>query len=340
MSIDRRLLSWGVFLVLLGAVPLAVTQGWIPRDTVARAWELWPLVLIGAGIGLILSRTALSAIGGIVVAATFGVMLGALISVGFGGLTFGNLGCGGAVAGAPQIIDERGSFDGSTEGEPGDRLVTGSVTLTANCANVEVSTVPGAGWGVSVTGAENARPTVEQSGDRLVVRSPQAPIVFPFTTQRSTWRVDLGTDPRLDLEITLNAGAATVDLGAATISRLVFHGNAVGDTRLDLSQATVERLDATINAADVAIRLPEAADLVGAVQANASSVDLCASARVGLRLLVEDNITASDNFGDRGLVRNGRAWETPGYAGAATQVELLLAGSAVSFSLELEGGCR
>ena len=340
MSIDRRLLGWGVFLVLLGGVPLAVTQGWIPRETVTRAWELWPLILIGAGIGLILSRTALSAIGGLVVAATFGIMLGAFISVGFSGFNLGSVGCGGAEAGAPQILDERGSFDGSSSGSPGDGQVTGSVVLSASCATVEVTTGPGAGWSVAVRGTDSARPAVERSDDRLVVRSPEAPVVVPFTTQRSTWHVELGTDPRLDVELTLNAGDANVDLGAATIGRLAFDGNAVGDTRLDLAQATVQRLDVTVNAADVAIRLPETADLVGAVDANASSVHLCAAPGVGLRLLVEDNITASDNFGNRGLIRSGDTWQTPGYAGAPTKVVLRLAGSAVSFSLDPEDGCR
>ncbi len=86
MSVDRRLLNWGVFLVLVGGVPLAVAQGWIPSETVANAWELWPLILIGAGIGLILSRTPLRALGGIIVAGTFGVILGAMLAVGFGGL--------------------------------------------------------------------------------------------------------------------------------------------------------------------------------------------------------------------------------------------------------------
>ena len=98
MSVDRRLLNWGIFLVLLGGIPLAVAQGWIPRDVVARAWELWPLILIGAGIGLILSRTPFQAIGGIIVAGTFGVILGAIVAVGFGGIGIGTLGCGPAAA--------------------------------------------------------------------------------------------------------------------------------------------------------------------------------------------------------------------------------------------------
>ena len=114
MSVDRRLLNWGVFLVLLGGVPLAVAQGWISaRSRRARAWELWPLLLVGAGVGLILSATPLRALGGIVVSATFGVMLGAFIAVGFGGFSLGSSAAAGPTPGAPQVARGSGSFAGA-----------------------------------------------------------------------------------------------------------------------------------------------------------------------------------------------------------------------------------
>ncbi len=329
MSADRRLLGWGVFLILLGGVPLAVSQGWIPRDTVARAWELWPFILIGAGVGLILSRTPFRAAGSVIVAGTFGIILGALVAVGFGGIAFGT-GCGAAAADAPEVLSQQGTFDGGS----------GRVVLAATCAAVRVSTAPGAGWSVAVRGSERARPTIDSSAGQVAVRSADRPIVFPFATHRATWDAVLGTDPRLDLELDLNAGDAAVDLGGATLERLALDGNAIGATTLDLSRATVGQLDVSVNAADLGISLPTSADLSGSIRGNAASVRLCAPAGVGLRLLVEDNITASTNYGERGLVRNGSAWETPGYANAATQVELRTTGAAVSFVLDPAGGFR
>jgi len=331
MSVDRRLLNWGVFLVLLGGIPLAVAQGWISRDVVTRAWELWPLILIGAGIGLILGATPLRAIGGVIVAGTLGTMLGALLAVGFGGLSLGGLGCGGGAGTAPQVLQESGSFDGGT----------GAVLLTANCASLEVATGAGSAWSIDVLGTADTRPTVERSGDHVEVRSPSSNVVFPLGTQRASWRAELGTDARYEtLLVTLNAGDASLDLAGATVSDLTFDGNAVGDTRLDLSSAAVAQLDVTVNAGDVAILLPAGANLQGTVQGNAASVDLCAAAGVGLRLLVEDNITASNNYDEKGLVRTGNAWETAGYADAATRVELRTTGSAVSYTLNPEEGCR
>jgi hypothetical protein len=255
---------------------------------------------------------------------------GSLLAVGFGGFNIGSFGCGPADAGAPQIADERGTFDGGS----------GRVVLDANCAEIRVTTGTGNGWGVAVNGTENARPTIEQNGGDVIVRSPSNPVVFPLGSQRATWRVELGTDPRLDLELAINAGSADVDLAGATIGRLEVDANAIGSTRLDLSGAAVERLDVSVNAAAIAILLPTGADLEGSISGNAASIDLCAAPGVGLRLVVDDNITASDNYDEAGLVLRGGAWESPDYATAATQVELRTSGGAVSYTLNPEDGCR
>jgi hypothetical protein len=330
MTVDRRLLNWGVFLVLLGGIPLAVSQGWIDRDVVARAWELWPLILIGAGIGLLLAATPLRALGGLVVAATIGTMLGALLAVGFGAVRLGNFGCGPADPGAAEVLAQQGSFEGGA----------GRVSLEANCGEIRVATMAGAGWDLAVTGTEDARPTVEAADDRLIVRSPSAPAVFPFSSQRATWQLDLGTEPRLDLEIDLNAGSAQIDLANATVGGLEIDANAIGSTWIDLGTASVDRLDVSVNAADLAIVVPATADLEGRISGNAASIRLCAAATTGLRLIVEDNLTASDNYDDVGLVRRGDAWESPGFETAATQVELRTTGNAITYTLDLEGECR
>ncbi len=328
MTVDRRLLNWGVFLVLVGGIPLAVSQGWLDRDVVARAWELWPLILIGAGIGLLLAATPLRALGGVVVAATIGTMVGAVLAVGFGGFSFGTVGCGSGAGGA-QVLDQRGSFEGGSA----------RVALEARCAEVAVTTGAGPGWQVQVKGDEVARPTVEAGAGSLVVRSPEGPVVFPFS-RGSSWQLELGTDPRLDLSLRLDAGSARVDLAGARIGQLEVDANAIGDTRIDLADAVVDRVDLEVNAADLAVLLPTTADTTGEIAGNAASIRLCASAATGLRLTVEENITASNNFGDAGLVRTGDTWTSPDYAAAAVQVDLRIGGAAVSYVLNPRGGCR
>jgi hypothetical protein len=211
--------------------------------------------------------------------------------------------------------------------------------LEARCADVEVATGAGSGWGVTVTGDEASRPADDAGASSLAVRSPANPAVFPFA-RGASWAVEVGTDPRLDLRLDLNAGSADLDLGGATIGRLEVDANAIGDSRVDLSSAAAERLDVTVNAADISILLPTTADLAGEVRGNAASVALCAASDVGLRLVVEENITASDNFEEAGLVRRGDAWESPDYASATVQVQLRIGGGAVSYDLEIGGTCR
>ncbi len=162
MSIDRRLANLGIFLLILGAIPLAVSQGWVALDVVSRAWELWPLILIGVGIGLILRRTRLHFAGGFLVAATFGVMFGALLA---GGLNLGALGCGsGPAATDPATLDQQGTFGGGTA----------TVELNATCASLSVAPTAGSAWGVTVNGPGNGQPTLDQ-----VVESPGRSVAGP-----------------------------------------------------------------------------------------------------------------------------------------------------------------
>ena len=98
-TFDADSSGWGVFLILAGAVPLGVRAGYLDADQVGRLWSLWPLILIGIGVGLILRRTRLAFLGGLIVAATFGLMVGGLLSVGSTGFAGGN--CGGAGATKP-----------------------------------------------------------------------------------------------------------------------------------------------------------------------------------------------------------------------------------------------
>ena len=85
MHINRGLLSWGVFLIVAGLILLAVRAGWLSASQIAGWWNLWPLVLIGIGVGLVLTRTPFEVLGSVLVAGTFGLMLGAVLAIGIAG---------------------------------------------------------------------------------------------------------------------------------------------------------------------------------------------------------------------------------------------------------------
>jgi hypothetical protein len=327
MSVDRRLVNLGVFLLVLGAIPLAVSQGWIARETISHAWDLWPLILIGIGIGLILRRTPVHFVGGLLVALTFGTIFGAVLA---GGLSIGAFACANAAAAdAPVLLDGHGTFTGATN----------DVSVRATCANLAIAPGPGGSWGVTVSGPDQARPALDQAADRLEVRSPDRFEGIPFGEgRRSSWALTLGTGVTYSLDLNLNAGEATIDLAGVRVDRLNAQGNAAG-SKLLLHDATVGRLDAQVNAGSLRIALPAGADLSGQIQANLGSISLCADPGIGLRLRNSSTVTG-DNFAAAGLVRSGTTWETPGIASATHVVDLALQGTAASFTLNPSEGCR
>jgi hypothetical protein len=86
MHLDRRLLGWGMFFIVAGAVPLLTRAGVLDPQIVGRWPTIWPLLLIAWGLGLLLRRTPLEWLGGGMSAILFGLMAGGAIASGFGGV--------------------------------------------------------------------------------------------------------------------------------------------------------------------------------------------------------------------------------------------------------------
>ena len=158
MHIRRGYLGWGVFLILTGAVPLAVRAGYLTDDQIDRLWTLWPLILVGIGVGLILSRTRFDFIGGIIVAATLGLMAGGLLSSGVGTLSSGAC---GQDAGTAAFPTREGTFTPAG----------GSVEVEIDCGNVTLGAGPGDGWRVEGQDADGIGPLIEATETSLHVRA-------------------------------------------------------------------------------------------------------------------------------------------------------------------------
>ena len=327
MHIRRGYLGWGVFLILTGAVPLLVRSGYLSDDQVARLWTLWPLILIGIGVGLVLSRTRFDFLGGLIVAATLGLMAGGFLSLGASTISGGT--CGSS-EGTTAFPTKEGSFSG---GEA-------SVIVTLNCGTADVSSAPGTTWRVEGRDDDGAGPTIESDGTSLSVRGREREgNPFMFLGARDTWTITLPTGgPTLGFELRLNAGSSTVDLGGARVSTVDVTLNA-GSTTLDLSEvAAIQRLEGTLNAGSLGVTLPNRS-MTGTIQANAGAVKLCAPSGAGLRLRTGNSVIASYDYGGQGLVQDGSTWTTPGYETAAVQIDLETRANAGSFSLNPTGGC-
>jgi hypothetical protein len=323
MRVDSRFLGWGVFFIVLGGVPLAVAQGWIDPAAVGSWWRFWPLLLIGTGVGLILRRTPAHFLGGLIVAATFGLLLGGLLA---GGARTGlDFGCSSGRSGVA-LPPVSGTFGASA-----------TVDLEMSCGDLTVEPKAGASWSLSASTPGGRNPIEAAGPDRLEIRSAEHGWFGPFDDDNGeAWTVGLPTDPTVDLRATLNAGTARLGLAGTHLRALVMTTNA-GTTTIDLSGATVGSLSYTLNAGATRILLPST-PLTGSATVNAGDLGLCVVPGTGLR--IESNSTlAANNFAERGLVQSGSTWTTPGYDSATVRINLSLSANAGSIELDPSGGC-
>jgi hypothetical protein len=324
MRIDQRFLGWGLFFVVLGCVPLAVRAGLLSADTAGIAWRLWPLLLVGSGIGLLLRGRRAAAAGGLVVAVTFGLMGGGLIAGGW--VDLGSIACGNGRSSGPQL-EQGGTLD-----------PVARVTLEQRCGDVNVHMVDGSGWTLAADGGDRA-PDVSVSPTDLRIRSGGRGVVFVgLGGSRVTWDVGLPRGSTIDLSTTLNAGSGRLDLRSGHFGSISTTVNA-GDMRIDLEGATATTIGLTLNAGDTRIVLP-ATTLTGSLTVNAGSIRICAPSGVGLRFRTNDSITSSYDFASAGLVKSGTTWTSPNFATAEIRIDLSTTANAGSVALNPVEGCR
>ena len=325
MRINHGFVGWGVFLVVAGAIPLAVRAGLISVDQIGSVASLWPLILIGIGIGILLGRTRWAFLGGLLVSATFGVIVGGVLAGGAAGIGVGACGAGRDMT----------AFDRSegTFSEP-----SASIELELNCGDLMLSVGAGNGWSVEGETRDGTEPDVDADDASLRVSSREGSGWFEGLNDRDTWRVTLPEDVDLDVSMELNAGSAILQLGQATVEAIDLTLNA-GSLTLDMSQVSrIDEFGAELNAGALNVTLPNQT-FEGSIEANAGSVNLCAPAGAALRLHTGDSIVAGYDYDGHGLVKDGSTWETPGFDAAQVRIELDTQANAGSFSLNPEDGC-
>jgi hypothetical protein len=325
MRIHRGFLGWGIFLILAGAIPLAVRAGYLSSDQLRNVGSLWPLILVGIGVGLVLSRTQWAFLGGFIVAGTFGVIVGGLLAVGVSGF---EAGCGPGTA--------------TTAFAPRTAPLTdtsASVDLDLSCGDLTVAVAPGNSWRVEGEDRDGTGPNLTADNGLLRVHSRDNDRgVFGVLGNRETWRITLPDAVALDTRLAVNAGSSTFNLAGADLGDVELTLNA-GSATIDLGAVhQIGDLQIELNAGSIDLTLPNLS-MTGSIKANAGSVKLCAPPGAALRLQTSESIVASYDFGDHGLVKNGSTWETPGFAAAAVKIDLRTEANAASFSLDPKDGC-
>src|SRR5215210_7514837 len=89
MRLDPRLVGIGLFFIVFGGALLAARQGLLSPDVAARAWQLWPLVLVGIGLNIMLRGRPGAEVGGLLIAVCLGAMAAGFVSNGAGFRVFG-----------------------------------------------------------------------------------------------------------------------------------------------------------------------------------------------------------------------------------------------------------
>jgi hypothetical protein len=319
MKLNRGRLNWGVFFIVLGAVPLAYHQGVVTLGMLGDAWRLWPLILVGIGLGIVLSRTPAYFVGGLVVAACFGLVVGSLFAVG------PRFSCGNSNGGSSTVSRE-GTFAGAAQ-----------VELDLQCGSASVTTSPDGRWHVNASSTDANNSEVTSSDSSLAIKSGDGNRWW-FDRGAENWTVELPSGQSIGLSVAIDAGDAHVNLGGASLSSATFSLNA-GSLHADLTGARVGSVTVSTNVGASSLILDGNSSVSGTISTNVGSLDLCVPGQLGLRLDSSESL-ASSNLSSAGLVRVGDAWQTTGYDASANKADFSVSTSVGSLTLNPAGGCK
>jgi hypothetical protein len=321
MRLDRRLLGWGTFFILLGAIPLAVRAGYVDAAQLERWWSLWPLLLIGWGLGLVLRETPIDWLGGAVTTLTFGIMGGSLIATGISTIPFGAA-CGGE--GGTAFPEQRGTL-----------ASTSTVSISLPCGELTIEPVNGNDWSVSGTSWPDRGPVVRTDDGGLQVSAPEG---FDLGSKgRPAWVVGLPSAAQgIELDLTLNAGQGRANFDGLSLNGVHVTLNA-GDLSVDVARAmSLAGVTGTVNAGSLSVGLMASGQ--AEFNVNAGSLTICLPE--GAEVHVDTaGALGSNNLDELGLEPIGNDWQTPGYDTATSKVILSVTTNAGSFDLAIGGEC-
>jgi hypothetical protein len=316
MRIRRGLLFWGLFLIPLGAIPLLSRAGILDPDMLSEAWRLWPLILVGLGVALVLGRGQASVIGIAIAAIVFGIAGGSALASGGWIGTFAS--CGDTRDPA-QVAEARGGFEG-----------TATVVVDVRCGDIDLTMGPETAWRVDARYGQQA-PTIDSTGTKLAVTVPDEGDIG-----RQEWTIALPASGVGVLDIQANASSVDVRLPGGSITSLTADVNAT-DLFVDAGDGSLAALDVSLNAGRARITLGQG-PATGSIDLNAGVVDLCVPADAALRLSLNDQLTFAHNLRSHGLSQAGTTWTRSG--SSADAIDLHIEGNAASLTLDPDGGCR
>ncbi|MFI5259478.1 MAG: hypothetical protein ACHQ01_07720 [Candidatus Limnocylindrales bacterium] len=319
MRVDRGRLNWGIFFIVLGAVPLAYQQGGVSASTLGDAWRLWPLILVGIGLGFVLSRTPAYFVGGLIVAICLGLVFGSALAVG------PNIGCGGD-GNSTRTVSQTGSFAGNP-----------SVQLDLQCGSATIATAADGRWHVDASNSAGNTAQISSDAGLLHVSSATAS-GWSFNRGKDNWQIALPQGAPIDLSSNLDLGDARFTLASANLASAQFTLN-MGTLHVDLSGATVTSMTVSTNLGSAYVTLDGSSDLTADMKTNLGALAVCVPAGLGVQVSGSDSLSSSD-YGGAGLVQIGGVWKSPNYDSAPHKANLTFETSLGSIKLNPAGGCK
>lgn len=287
----------GLFLIILGVVFFLNTYGFLPWGFWVNIIDLWPLILIIAGIALFFNKR-------VPFSAVLVVFLLALVGYSFfqGVPNTGNgVSRGPLQEGASKVMELTAPFEKGVK--------TSELNLNLGGAQVNVNGVKSeSGQQPSLlTGTYhwNNRFNYGSEPEFSQVRNGETHrIKFNSEKKPSSGdsSLDLGLSDQVEYDMEINAGAVR--------------------GTLDFSQLRVKKLDMSTGASDIELRFGDTGIHTKVdLSTGASKITLVVPENVGLKIHLS-GIASNTNFTGDGLFLSDKEWASPNYNSAKTTIEM------------------
>lgn len=295
----------GIFLILLGIVFFANMYGFLPWNFWSNVLDLWPLLLIFAGLALFFNkRIPFSAV---LVAFLIGLVGYSLIW----GSPVPDRWLPGA-HGSGQALELAAPLEPQVE----------KARLTLNLGGVAMS-VQGVD-GRSEPG-QLAKGTYEWNGS-----TNYGPPEFNYKTDGDTTKLEFNSEKRprssenkLLLNLSDQVHYTQVELNAGAVQGA-----------MDFSRLQIEDLDISTGASDIELRFGDTGGRTKLdLSTGATKLNLIVPEGVGLKINMS-GIASETNFAGDGLILSSQDWVSPNYEAARTKIDMDISMAAGKINLE------
>ena len=296
-------ISRGILLIVLGLIFILINYGYLHWSFWTNVADLWPLLLVLAGVGLLLNRH-------IPFSAVLVVFL--LILTGYS-VTYGDRGLGWAVPFGSVISGEK-SLD--VHMEPG--IEKANLKLNVGGAGMQVLALT-----PDAANQQLLRGNYQWSG-RGIRREPDFSSYRSGNTMNITLnsqkfgssrdQLNLELSPKIKYSMDINAGAISGDI--------------------DVSQIALDDFELNTGASDFRLLFGDTGTVTQAkVSSGASKINLVVPDNVGLRVHFS-GVVSNTNFMGSGLVLDNKDWVSSNYDQAKSKINLDISTAAGTVNLE------